>query len=381
MFTDMVGYSALTQRDEALALDLLSEHNQLIRGVLAAHQGREIKTVGDAFLVEFDSALDAVRCAMRIQLDFVQRNAADLAEPINIRIGIHLGDVVFREGDVFGDGVNIASRVQSSADAGEIRLSEDVARQVANKIEPKLLDLGVLAMKNISQPIRVYAVEGFGTPQAVLAAVVLAPTSKTRTLPVKLLVTAGIGLAITAALVLVQPWKTISTPQAAAGSSKTSPEIKQLVAQVEDLIRDPMTVTRENYVLADELMQRVLKAENNNADYWVLAARVSQMLIWQSYDGTAQRTQLLSEQVEKAARLSPDAIAVKALIARQQVINRNLAEATRLATEVFTKDPVNRDALSVRADVARREGRDADAAEALAALQKLPGGDPPQFAF
>ncbi len=183
----MVGYSALTQRDEALALDLLSEHNQLIRGVLAAHLEREIKTVGDAFLVEFDSALDALRCAMRIQLDFAQRNAAksaaDLAEPINIRIGIHLGDVVFREGDVFGDGVNIASRVQSSANAGEIRLSEDVARQVANKIEPKLLDLGVLAMKNISQPIRVYAVEGFGAPQVVPAAVVQAPTSKLRPLP------------------------------------------------------------------------------------------------------------------------------------------------------------------------------------------------------
>ena len=108
------------------------------------------------------------------------------------------------------------------------------------------------------------------TPQQRSAAP-LSPTSKARPLPVKLLVTAGIGLAITAALVFVQPWKTTSTPQPAAGSSKTSPEIKQLVAQVEDLIRDPMTATRENYVLADELMQRVLKAENNNADYWILA--------------------------------------------------------------------------------------------------------------
>ena len=175
MFTDMVGYSALTQRDEALALDLLSEHNRLIRGVLAVHLGREIKTVGDAFLVEFDSALEAVRCAMRIQLDFAQRNAANPAEPINIRIGIHLGDVVYREGDVFGDGVNIASRVQSSADAGEIRISEDVARQITNKIEQKLLDLGVLALKNISQPIRLYAVEGFGAPQATPAVVVRPP--------------------------------------------------------------------------------------------------------------------------------------------------------------------------------------------------------------
>ena len=170
MFTDMVGYSALTQRDEALALDLLSEHNQLIRGVLAAHLGREIKTVGDAFLVEFDSALEAVRCAIKIQGDIAARNAAvntesTSTEPISIRVGIHLGDVVYREGDVFGDGVNIAARVQSSAGADEILMSEDVARQVVNKIEPKLIDLGIAELKNISQPVRLFAVEGFGTPK------------------------------------------------------------------------------------------------------------------------------------------------------------------------------------------------------------------------
>ena len=181
MFTDIVGYSALTQRDEALALDLLSEHNQLIRGVLAAHQGREIKTVGDAFLVEFDSALEAVRCAMRIQRDLSQRNAGHEVEPINVRVGIHLGDVVYREGDVFGDGVNIAARVQASADAGEIRVSEDVARQVANKIEPKLIDLGVVALKNILQSVRIYAVEGFGSPSVSWPALPTQPMHSTDT--------------------------------------------------------------------------------------------------------------------------------------------------------------------------------------------------------
>ena len=390
MFTDMVGYSALTQRDETLALDLLDEHNKLIRASLAVHQGREIKTVGDAFLVEFDSALQAVRCAMRIQQDIAMRNAVcetTNAEPINIRVGIHLGDVVYRENDVFGDGVNIAARVQSSADAGEIRISEDVARQVTNKIEQKLVDLGVLALKNISQPIQLYAVEGFGAPQAVSvaapqrSAAVPPPTSKARPLPVKMLVTAGIGLAITATLLFVQPWKGTTTPQPAASSSNASPEIKQLVAQAEDLIRDPMTATRENYILAEELMQRVLKTENNNADYWVLAARISQMLIRQSYDRSTQRAQVLNEQVEKAARLRPDLFAVKELIARQQWINNNIAEATRLANEILAKDPVNREALSIRANIARQEGRDADVAEALAALQKLPGGDPLSLLF
>ncbi len=188
--------------------------------------------------------------------------------------------------------------------------------------------------------------------------------------------TAGIGLAIAAALVLVQPLETITTPQAAAGSSNASPEVKQLVVRVEDLIRDPMAATRESYILADEIMQRVLKAENNNTDYWVLAARISQMLSLHAYDPTAQRTQVLNEQVEKATRLSPDAMAVKELIARQQWINSNNAEAIRLANEILAKDPRSREALSVRAVVARREGRDADVTEAITALQKLPGGDP-----
>ncbi len=174
MFTDMVGYSALTQRDETLALDLLSEHNRLIRAALTAHRGREIKTVGDAFLVEFDSALEAVHCAIKIQRDIGVRNAtvnteSTSTEPIRIRVGIHLGDVVHREGDVFGDGVNIAARVQSSAGADEILMSEDVARQVANKIEPKLIDLGIAELKNISQSVRLFAVAGFGTPKTNVA--------------------------------------------------------------------------------------------------------------------------------------------------------------------------------------------------------------------
>ena len=209
----------------------------------------------------------------------------------------------------------------------------------------------------------------------------LSPASKARPFPVKLLAVAGVALAVTTTLLFVQPWKGATTPEPTSATSNASPEIKQLVAQVEDLIRDPMTATRENYILADELMQRVLKAEINNADHWVLAARISQMLVRQAYDRTAQRAQLLNEQIEKAARLRPDAIAVKEVIARQQLINLNYAEANRLANEILTKDPVNREALRVRAEAARQEGRDADVAEALSALQKLPGGDPLSLLF
>ena len=116
MFTDMVGYSALSQKDEALALELLEEHRQIVREILARFHGTEIKTIGDAFLLEFRSALEAVQCAIEIQRTFAKRNHDVPHErQIELRIGIHLGDVVRRDGDVYGDGVNIASRIEPLA--------------------------------------------------------------------------------------------------------------------------------------------------------------------------------------------------------------------------------------------------------------------------
>ena len=159
MFTDIVGYSALTQRNESLALSLLAEHNAIIRGLLTVHHGREVKTVGDAFLVEFTSALDAVRCGIAIQEALAARNTIDAGESVHVRIGIHLGDVVDQNGDLFGDGVNIASRIQSIAEADGICVSEDVARQVSNKITQSLVDIGTRELKNISLPVQAYFVQ------------------------------------------------------------------------------------------------------------------------------------------------------------------------------------------------------------------------------
>src|SRR5262249_3381776 len=109
MFTDMVGYSALVQRNEALALTLLGEHQARLRSLFAEHGGHEIKSIGDGFLVEFSSALQAVRCAIAIQTAMVEQNASAAAQRrVQVRFGLHLGDVEVRDGDVFGDGVNIA---------------------------------------------------------------------------------------------------------------------------------------------------------------------------------------------------------------------------------------------------------------------------------
>ena len=159
MFTDMVGYSALAQRNEALALDLLAEHQRQLRPIFLQHGGREIKTIGDGFLVEFTSALQAVRCAVAIQTALVEHNASAAPDRrIQVRIGLHLGDVEIRDGDVFGDGVNIAARIEPLADAGGICITGPVFDQVRNKIEEPLVRLGQPELKNIQVPIDVYRV-------------------------------------------------------------------------------------------------------------------------------------------------------------------------------------------------------------------------------
>ncbi len=157
MFTDMVGYSALSQRNEELALELLHEHRELLRAVFPRHQGQEIKSTGDGFLVEFASALAAVRCAVEIQQLMRKRNEARSAERrVLIRIGIHLGDVVRRENDVFGDGVNIAARIEPLAEPGGICVSRAVYEQIENKVAHSLVQLSRPALKNIQATVEVY---------------------------------------------------------------------------------------------------------------------------------------------------------------------------------------------------------------------------------
>ena len=159
MFTDMVGYSALSQRDDKLALELLEEHRELLREIFPRFNGSEIKTIGDGFLVEFNSALEAVQCAIAIQRALAKRNADAPAErQIQVRIGIHIGDVVHRAGDVYGDGVNIASRIEPLANAGGICVSMDVERQIRNALEARFEKLAPTELKNISIPMDLFRI-------------------------------------------------------------------------------------------------------------------------------------------------------------------------------------------------------------------------------
>jgi serine/threonine protein kinase/tetratricopeptide (TPR) repeat protein len=159
MFTDMKGFSKKMGKDETQTMQLLRTHNMMMYEVVARHGGNVIKTVGDAFLVSFESVVTAVKCAADVQQAFHDYNTDKPDdERIVIRIGVHVGDIIVENNDVFGDGVNIAARIQPLATPGGISISEDVARQTRGKLEFPLQVLGKGELKNIDIPVVIYKV-------------------------------------------------------------------------------------------------------------------------------------------------------------------------------------------------------------------------------
>ena len=162
LVSDVVGYSRLAGADEDRILARLRAlRSDLIDPTISVHHGRIVKRTGDGSVIEFRSVVDAVRCAMEVQHAMVERNAGvALDKRIEFRIGIHLGDVVEEsDGDLMGDGVNIAARLEGIAKPGTICLSEDAYRQVSGRLDMEVTDLGPTELKNIAKPIRVYSLE------------------------------------------------------------------------------------------------------------------------------------------------------------------------------------------------------------------------------
>ncbi len=159
MVTDIAGYTAMAQRDENLALEILEEHRSVLRTQFSRHRGREVKSMGDGFLVEFSSALDAVQCAVDIQQALHSRNAG-LPEDrrVLVRIGVHVGDVLDREGDLFGDGVNVASRIEPLARPGGVCVSHQVYGYVRTNMRVPFVSLGEQELKNVTGSVEVYRV-------------------------------------------------------------------------------------------------------------------------------------------------------------------------------------------------------------------------------
>ncbi|AZO69020.1 MULTISPECIES: adenylate/guanylate cyclase domain-containing protein [unclassified Mesorhizobium] len=157
---DMAGYSRLMEADESGTLARLRTHRiELVDPAIAKNKGRIIKTTGDGMLVEFQSVTDAVKCAVEIQQRMKRRNSDVPQERrIEFRIGINLGDIIFDDDDIFGDGVNIASRIEQLADVGGICVTAAVATQIADRLEIAMEDLGEKTLKNISRPVRLYRI-------------------------------------------------------------------------------------------------------------------------------------------------------------------------------------------------------------------------------
>jgi adenylate cyclase len=159
LVADVVGYSRLAGADEDRTLARLRGlRSDLIDPAIAAHHGRIVKRTGDGIIIEFRSVVDAVRCALEVQTGMVERNAGLPPERrIEFRVGIHLGDVVEEaDGDLMGDGVNVAARLEGICEPGQVCLSEDAYRQVKSRLELQVADLGPQSLKNIAEPVRAY---------------------------------------------------------------------------------------------------------------------------------------------------------------------------------------------------------------------------------
>jgi adenylate cyclase len=158
---DVAGYSKLMGADEEGTLTRLNLHRrEFLEPKIAEHRGRIVKRTGDGVLIEFASAVEATRCAVEIQRGMIGRNEEVPADRrIEFRIGVHAGDIIVEEGDIFGDGVNIAARLESIAEAGGVSISEDVWRQVQGKVDAIFVDTGEQNLKNIARRVRVYRVE------------------------------------------------------------------------------------------------------------------------------------------------------------------------------------------------------------------------------
>jgi TolB-like protein/class 3 adenylate cyclase len=335
MFTDMVGYSAMAQRNEALALDLLEEHRRLLRAIFPNHRGLEIKTTGDGFMVEFASAVEAARCAVEIQDALATRNATQPAQRrVLIRIGIHVGDVVQRGQDVFGDGVNIAARIEPLAEAGGICVSQQVYDQIRNKIENPLIRFGVGELKNIRLPVVIYKLALSAAPiQAALFPRLsfLWRQRRVRRWAVGALVVLLVGW------VGLQGWRWASGGRLGASPSRASIAVLPFVNLSSD---------KENEYLSDGLTEELINALAKMGTLRV-ASRTSSF----AFKGKSEDVQKIGEQLRVRTILegSVRKAGAKLRITVQLV---NVSDGYHLWPETYEKDST--DVFALQTDVAQR---------------------------
>jgi adenylate cyclase len=301
---DVVGYSRLVGIDEAGTLSALKAHREeLIEPKIAEHNGRIVKLMGDGLLAEFPSAVEAVLCAVQIQHMMAERNAPVSEDHrISFRIGINIGDVVVEDDDIYGDGVNLAARLENLSEPGGICVRRNVRNQVRDKLDIEFEDLGELEVKNIARPVRAFRVVLDAKSAALVTPVIRKPPKPTRAS--WLTAAAGVVALIVVALALLwwQPWAPDVQPASVANMAFPLPEKPSIaVLPFENLGADPdqeyfVTGVTESIVTELSRFHNLFVIAQNSASTFkekpVTIREVSEALgVQYVLTGTVQRSQ------------------------------------------------------------------------------------------
>ena len=366
MFVDVVGYTQLSQSNEELALRMLDEYRRLLRPNFVEHNGKEIKTIGDGFLVEFGSALESVRCGFSLQQSLHDINSSrPEAERLQARVGIHVGDVVHSQGDILGDAVNVASRIEPLAEPGGICISQPVQVQVRNKFEFPIISIGMRQLKNVDVPMEVFKIslpwdhraleEKAATPRTRIAVLPFSNISPDQSdeyfadgmteelintishnHQLKVIARTTVGRYKGTPKTILEIGKEIGVGTVLEGSVRKSGSKIRVTAQLIDA-RTEDHLWSENY---DRELDDVFTIQSD------IAKRVSEALM----------AELIPEEkvsVERKATKNPAAY-VKYIRGRTLLTNRTqsgMKEAMRLFQEAITEDPSYADAYTGLADV------------------------------
>lgn len=272
LVADVYGYSRMMGENEERTVRILRAHRAVFDDMLRVHRGRIFNTAGDAVLAEFPSAVDAVRCATEIQSAILTRNEAlPEDERMWFRMGINLGDVVVQDGDLLGDGVNVAARIQTAADPGGVCISGSVYDQIQNKLTLSIRQLGERTYKNIARPVRTFAIgDGENAPVAV-------PPKRGRALAI-----AGVVLLCAAAERAAQMAAQLKAAQdALAQSEQAKRKAEQEKAQVEAAQREAKLESELR--AAKNALAKTAKSEPKPAT--VAAARATPAAALDRFDG------------------------------------------------------------------------------------------------
>ncbi len=337
---DAVGYSSHMARDEEGTIRVLSAHRAVIDGIIAFHGGRIISTAGDSVLAEFTSAVEAVRCAVEIQEALKTRNdSLPESSKMQFRVGVNLGDVVVKNDDLLGDGVNVAARLEAIAEPGGICISSSVYDQITGKLDLGFQDIGEQSLKNISRPIHAYRVSGTAAPERP------APTLRSAA-PTPKRVGWGIGAVGAAILAGVVAWQTgwLRVGSGDGGPPKTAvvtppPNNAATATPAEgSAARTQFEAEAQRLRSEAEALKRQAEAELARVRIDAAAGRAAR----QKADSEAAATRIRVEAEADAARIRADAEAAAA-----RMKSESEAQMAKTAQPARKTDVKSREAATV----------------------------------